>query len=760
MELLRLQFFRLSVFVIFVFVSDVWATNGLFPTFMGARGGGRGGVDFAIASDATAINTNPAGIAFIPGKMADFNFGAFYPSIHIENMLNDNDSHTEFAPYGSFGMVWDELDQILEVAVDPISYTFGGEVRYSNAPSAGLSSLTWEATQIPKEIIMEVTGNKSILSNIRVYGEVHPSPTVLWHLDEFPTLPGAAQLLGVRVQFEWTKSRAEPVKLILNLEGKESHVVLNGEKSQWKQGYLAATWEKFSHPAYISLYTSSEKSGLQMRNVRIAINYRFGERHVWKEIYCNEGDLAWESAGVQNILLASDENSYGQNQAPQKIVVKPISNLTQYVLRKIHLFYSYELQVPRENSFLDIHVQADKEEVSGRLHLPPSREETPSGTLVSRSKADFEVPHPQRPDGFKFGFGFFPQTGGRFTIKVTEELFPEGIENRVNQTFVSLAPAIAYRFNDSLSIGVALNVNLYLMELDGITAQSSLILKGTPNGLPPGSLTFGEALVRVLSVSHIRAEIDGERLFSYGFGGRIGLMWKINEHVQVGAVYSPKTWMQKTKGEVFVDFSRHFQSNPIFALLAGLTLPNQGRYGFGSKYDMEMDFNLPQRAGGGVAFLLADRLSLGVDFQWIDYSDTMKEIELIFENGSNVDMVALATPRVEGVVNAGWKDQYVVAVGMVWQPIDSWIIRCGYNYGTNPVPKEYLNPQFPGIIEHHVMMGTTYIINPHVQLHTAVEWGLPAKLESGGVNKFHPQLTNTDLKIYTLAAIFGVSWSF
>src|SRR5579872_5100332 len=46
-----------------------WASNGEKPTAFGAAAGGRGGVDYAFADDATAPQTNPAGLGFVNDRV-------------------------------------------------------------------------------------------------------------------------------------------------------------------------------------------------------------------------------------------------------------------------------------------------------------------------------------------------------------------------------------------------------------------------------------------------------------------------------------------------------------------------------------------------------------------------------------------------------------------------------------------------------------------------------------------------------------------
>ena len=70
------------------------ATNGAAPTSSGGRAAGRGGADTAVANDATAVNTNPAGLAFIDGQRFDQTFAAFAPKFTWRNPTGSYKSKT------------------------------------------------------------------------------------------------------------------------------------------------------------------------------------------------------------------------------------------------------------------------------------------------------------------------------------------------------------------------------------------------------------------------------------------------------------------------------------------------------------------------------------------------------------------------------------------------------------------------------------------------------------------------------------------
>jgi len=86
------------------------ATNGAMPTSSGVRSLGRGGADTAVADDATAVNSNPAGLAFIDGQRFDSVLAAFVPDLRWRNAVDDVKSKTPspgFVAGGAFAVAFD-----------------------------------------------------------------------------------------------------------------------------------------------------------------------------------------------------------------------------------------------------------------------------------------------------------------------------------------------------------------------------------------------------------------------------------------------------------------------------------------------------------------------------------------------------------------------------------------------------------------------------------------------------------------------------
>jgi long-chain fatty acid transport protein len=94
------------------------ATNGVEQTSFGARSAGMGGADYSVASDTTAMNSNPAGITQINRKRVDAGIGFILPDQHFRNELNDVDAKAQAFPLPVFGYVDD-------TSLGPWSYGVG-----------------------------------------------------------------------------------------------------------------------------------------------------------------------------------------------------------------------------------------------------------------------------------------------------------------------------------------------------------------------------------------------------------------------------------------------------------------------------------------------------------------------------------------------------------------------------------------------------------------------------------------------------------
>ncbi len=154
------------------------------------------------------------------------------------------------------------------------------------------------------------------------------------------------------------------------------------------------------------------------------------------------------------------------------------------------------------------------------------------------------------------------------------------------------------------------------------------------------------------------------------------------------------------------------------------------------------DFKLeqPQEFAIGVGAAPLDGLKVGIDARWIDWKNA------------------------KGYKKFGWKDQWVIAIGAEYKPMDKLSLRVGYNYGKSPIRGKNLTGAnaatfsssrggvtftddmlalfnlvgFPAISEQHITLGAGYEFTKTFGVDVSYVHAFNKKVTSSG---FCPALT-------------------
>ncbi len=215
-----------------------------------------------------------------------------------------------------------------------------------------------------------------------------------------------------------------------------------------------------------------------------------------------------------------------------------------------------------------------------------------------------------------------------------------------NYMNMRMAPAAAYRVNDALSVGVALNIQYAMMSWEA----------GGP--------------------AH-------DRTGAFGFGGTVGASYKVMDKLTVAAAYESKSSFQNFQFDV-----------PAHTTMMG---PVPG----GTD---ELKFDQPQVATIGLATRPTQGLLVAVDAEWINWSDTNGKNKPAFQNDTNLTG---SQPwnldwSDQWVLKVGAQYEIPAVKGLA--------VRAGYNYGASPLNKDraFENIAFPAIAEHHFTVGAGY----------------------------------------------------
>jgi long-chain fatty acid transport protein len=237
------------------------------------------------------------------------------------------------------------------------------------------------------------------------------------------------------------------------------------------------------------------------------------------------------------------------------------------------------------------------------------------------------------------------------------------------------APAIGWRVNDLLAVGLTLNGMVAQMKYD-VASQ------------------FGQ-------VPHDTAT-------ALGIGATLGVKVTPVKMVAIGAAWETKSF--------FKDFSFDIPAhNTPFGAVPGGT--------------DKLTFHQPQVVTLGVSVAPGDALVVAADVQWINWAQT---------NGKNLPAYSNDT-NLTGAMpfDLDWKNQLVLKIGAQYAATRELRIRAGWNYGKNPLnpDRAFESIAFPAIAEHHISLGLGYSFG---QLAVNVGGTYAPKVSQSGSNPLPP----------------------
>lgn len=142
-----------------------------------------------------------------------------------------------------------------------------------------------------------------------------------------------------------------------------------------------------------------------------------------------------------------------------------------------------------------------------------------------------------------------------------------------------------------------------------------------------------------------------------------------------------------------------------------MTLEGDVTYDGIMKTDTKADLELPATVNLGVANTSINKLSLGLDFVWTEWS-TYDEMNPQFDSAVPPLITGTGTPA-DGTPAGGtndrvskrWKNVWSIRVGADYQLTDNLALRCGYVWDESPMNGDTRSPELPDSDRQMVMAG-------------------------------------------------------
>lgn len=226
---------------------------------------------------------------------------------------------------------------------------------------------------------------------------------------------------------------------------------------------------------------------------------------------------------------------------------------------------------------------------------------------------------------------------------------------------VTFAPGLAFKVNDQISIGAALNINY------GTFSMKTHAGSTTNPMPPPAELDLGQY---------------EESMTGWGYGATLGILFKPIERLSMGATLRTSSTV-KFSGEA--------------------SILNLSLLGYNDTSDLEREVTWPMWAAAGVAFNPAKNLILTADLQWTQWS----KVDTIETTFKDVVWQAMMAQSGDDVRPMHWEDALQVRFGAEYR-IKGIALRGGYYLDPSPAPDRTMNILLPSFDFNVITLGFGY----------------------------------------------------
>jgi len=307
---------------------------------------------------------------------------------------------------------------------------------------------------------------------------------------------------------------------------------------------------------------------------------------------------------------------------------------------------------------------------------------------------------------FTVGIGIFAQGGSGTKYSNLNTAF--GTQDKLG-TVIRIARfnmGFSYLLNPSTSLGLSLLTTFADSEQDIFPNTS--YFSGDPN------------------TSFFGYELKNMKGSSPTF--KLGLQYRLRPELTVGLAFTRKNELVLKNGKLISD-QNSIGNGYVTYKNAKLT-----------------GFYIPTEINTGLLWHIDKKWNLHAEITWLDWSKAYHSTTLSVSEPNNPG----APPSFSQTLLVDWRDQYVMAIAAEYHLSPVNTIRCGYNYGRNPIPAKRLTPTINAFAQHHLTLGSSHKILEGWTIHTAAEYILKQSVT----------YTNPDLPFGTNAEEHGESISF
>lgn len=334
-----------------------------------------------------------------------------------------------------------------------------------------------------------------------------------------------------------------------------------------------------------------------------------------------------------------------------------------------------------------------------------------------------EAAYTRRTGAWSFGVGAFAQGGlgteygsGSF-LSAGQNGANTGLENSSRLLVLNIPFAASFQVTDQLTVGGSIDAMWQGLNLDLLLTTSQVgTLLGAGRVFPatPGTIAGilgGLAGAGTLQGAHFSLTKDqflGSGVDAWGYGGKLGMLYKVTPETTLGASYTFKSQMNDMEGQA-----------TLTAIDTG------GNIALGGKITIK-DFQMPSHVDLGISQRLGAQWLLTADVSRVFWKDVMKDIKVNFVHNSGLGDINILLPQ-------DYKDQTVLSLGAAYELNKQLTLRGGFRLATQALRSSTLFAVIPATPRKHLSAGLTYAFSKQSRIDFAYSHAFKETMDNPGV---------------------------
>ncbi|MHC4777183.1 MAG: OmpP1/FadL family transporter [Planctomycetota bacterium] len=727
----------------------VWAEGFRAPP-PGPEAAGRAGADLAVATESSALKSNPAGLAWTRRNRSDVSLTGLFSKIDFEA----GSSGTGFnGDQALFGVNWAYAFIPSQLITDPFREwslvkhkaleTFTSRSRYSGRMTAPIQGT-------PGKLELRGEGTGFWVSDLVLRATVKGDQTrIRFGLPVIEPLPPERPVQECTIEFEYRLSAKGPFRapsLTLTAYGQNESALLKGEAGKWHTGKINLLVSTTALPPGVFLTSVSEEALVELRKVVFLRIYgQSGRKNEARTPVADEEIDAEVDTGSSKIILATAPGPF--RAVSREDVLWALTEAERFrgqELASLELEFRYGFEGGGAKGKLSLLV--DGKNVA-RKSFSPKPEVAPAGDEMARRRRAVDWMDREK---IHLGVGFFtdafigsgynnlPSDAGEHEGQLRYGMYSATIGGAIE-----VHPAVALGASVDLSHGRFFN-------FDGLFSQPVVAIL---RDLAP-------TYIAQTGKDRVSLQIDSNNLYAWGGAARFGILARPMETMAVGLTFQTPVFTGRYTGKAHVDLTDDFDFSGFDSWIqSNLSLPLAGNYGYDGEYDAYITgFRMPMRAGVGLSYRLADKITFALDGEFVGWSKALERMTIKFTRGSNPDSDALTGNTFKARLPFRFVDQWTFALGVSAQLHEKITVHAGYRWARSPVKESSAHPLFPAHVENFVSLGLT-LRHRTIAVHLSVQHGFDAELDIN-TSSHGPLFDGSSLTLRQETASVGFSYEY